>query len=262
MPTFHKTSPGDPNEYFLKNRPPEVEQSIQSTLRDFANVLQDWHDSILTALTSLGIDLTSEGTIRMAVERQLNPFRDEWVTVIQNAWTDGAEAGRSAAIRRHSLDISYEIVDPDTTDAMREHGREAAEQVQERMTGDISEALAEAYEDGMGIPEMAQMLQDEVFPDMQGYEAERVARTESISAANRGRQSGFEDADVPYQRWMARDDSQTRHSHNEADNQVVEVGEQFEVGGHSARFPGDPSLPPGERINCRCIILPHYEAPE
>lgn len=248
----------DPNRWLLKQSD-QTDEEIQTTIEEFSAVLQEWHSSIVEALGSLGIDLASEAAVRATVERQLDPYRERWAVVLEDAWTRGAEAGRSAAIQEFSLDISWEITDPNTVDALEEHGRQAAEQTQERMTGDISEALVEGYEDGHGIDEISDTLQEDVFPDMQGYETRRVARTEGISSANRGRLSGFRDSGATDKSWMARDDPKTRPSHNEADNQTVSLGESFVVGGHEAMFPGDPSLPISERANCRCLVLPEFD---
>jgi uncharacterized protein with gpF-like domain len=250
----------DPNRWLLKQqRDPQVEQVVQTTIQQFENVLQNWHDSILDALGTLGIDLASEGAVEVAVEQLLDPYRDRWAIVIKNAWKEGAEAGRSAAIQEFSLDISWDIVDPNTVDALEEHGEKAAEHTQSRMTGDLSEAISDAYQAGYGIDEIARLLRDDVFEDMQTWEARRVARTEGIAGANKGRLTGFKDAGASVKRWMARDDSDTRPSHNEADNQTVPLGESFTVGGESAAYPGDPTLSPGERINCRCLVLPEFD---
>lgn len=248
----------DPNRWLLKQSD-QTEQEMQTTMEEFAAVLQSWHSSIVEALGTLGIDLASEAAVQVAIEGLLDPYRERWAVVLEDAWTRGADAGRSAAVQEFSLDISWEITDPNTVDALEEHGQQAAEQTQERMTGDISEALVEGYQEGHGIDEISDTLQEDVFPDMQGYETRRVARTEGISSANRGRLSGFQDSSATAKTWMARDDDDTRDSHDEADNQTVPLGETFSVGGHDAMFPGDPSLPVGERANCRCLVLPEFD---
>jgi hypothetical protein len=87
-----------------------------------------------------------------------------------------------------------------------------------------------------------------------------VARTETIGALNAGRADAFRavaaDADEELEMfWLATDDSRTRHTHREAEGQRVPVGSAFVVGGHELRFPGDPSGPPQEVIQCRCTML-------
>ncbi len=51
------------------------------------------------------------------------------------------------------------------------------------------------------------------------------------------------------------DDSRTRPTHHAAEGQRVPVGAPFVVGGFELRFPGDPSGPANDVINCRCTML-------
>lgn len=88
-----------------------------------------------------------------------------------------------------------------------------------------------------------------------------VARTEAIGAMNAGRLEAFKivAADEPESEfelmWLATEDSRTRETHREADGQRVPVGSRFTVGGFELAFPGDPSGPPQEVIQCRCVSL-------
>lgn len=249
----------DPNRWVLKQSDP-VDEEIQTTIEEFAGVLQDWHESILQALGSLGIDLASEAAVELAIERQLDPYSNRWAVVLRDAWTRAAEAGRSAAIRQFELDISWEITDPQTEQALQENAQRDAELTQNRMVGDISSAISDAYQQGHGIDEISQTLQEDVFEDMRGYESRRLARTTGMSGANKGRLSGLRDAGFPSKTWMARDDPKTRPEHVEMDNVTVPIDESFTVGdGYTAQYPGDISLPPHLRIHCRCLILPDGE---
>ena len=55
--------------------------------------------------------------------------------------------------------------------------------------------------------------------------------------------------------WSAILDDVTRPSHVKADGQIRKVGENFIVGGHPMRYPGDTNAPIEEWINCRCNAL-------
>lgn len=247
----------------LAKTSPETDRVIEQMIADFAAILQNWHDSILDALGEIGVDLAQEGAVRVVLERRLDPYRESWDIVFENVWKDSAEAGRSTAIRRHNLDISFDIVDPETTAALEDHGRKAAEQTQHRMTGDMASAISDAYQAGYGIDEIAQLLRDDVFEDMKTWEARRCARTEGMAGANKGRLISYKDAGAAGKRWMARDDDDTRDSHENADNQTVPITEPFTIGkGYSAQYPGDPNLPVGERANCRCLVQPEWDVDE
>lgn len=88
-----------------------------------------------------------------------------------------------------------------------------------------------------------------------------IARTETIGALNLGRWESFRviaeaDPDIEFEKmWLATDDSRTRPTHNEADQQRVPLDSPFTVGGFELAFPGDPTGPAQEIINCRCTLL-------
>lgn len=116
---------------------------------------------------------------------------------------------------------------------------------------------------GDGIPELAARVDNvlsttgsERWPNR----AVVVARTEAIGALNAGRYEAFkvwaaDEGGEFEQLWLATEDSRTRPTHQAADGQRVPLGQPFTVGGFSLRFPGDPTGPPQEVIQCRCTSL-------
>lgn len=117
---------------------------------------------------------------------------------------------------------------------------------------------------GESIPKLAQRV-DSVLSST-GSErwpnrATVVARTETIGALNAGRLEAFkalaeDDPELELETfWLATSDSRTRPTHRAAEGQRVPVGQPFIVGGFPLRFPGDPSGPPQEVIQCRCTLL-------
>lgn len=117
---------------------------------------------------------------------------------------------------------------------------------------------------GEGIPKLAARVDDvlsttgsERWPNR----ATVIARTETIGALNAGRSDAFvavaeEDPDTRYERiWLSTDDARTRPTHDLADGQRVPLASPFIVGGFALMFPGDPTGPPQEVIQCRCTAL-------
>lgn len=87
-----------------------------------------------------------------------------------------------------------------------------------------------------------------------------IARTETMGALNGGRLDAFraiaeQEEQTLEKLWLATEDRRTRPSHRAADGQRVVLGLPFQVGDASLEFPGDPSGPPGEVIQCRCTML-------
>lgn len=95
-----------------------------------------------------------------------------------------------------------------------------------------------------------------------------VARTETLGALNAGRQDAFQavadELGGDFERmWLATDDTRTRKSHRDADGQRQPIGVPYIVGadpdagaeGAQLMFPGDPTGPAHEVIQCRCTQL-------
>jgi len=91
--------------------------------------------------------------------------------------------------------------------------------------------------------------------------ARMIARTELTQARNKAAVKGYKDRGTEYKMWVSFHDNRTRESHRDLDGLVLPVDEMFawlsEDGTTVAALaPGDANLPPGERINCRCVIAP------
>jgi hypothetical protein len=121
---------------------------------------------------------------------------------------------------------------------------------------DVRMSLAE----GVGLNESLTELAARVSSYMDQAEQGRVltiARTETVSAFNFAtREAWAQTGEVEAMEWLTARDSVVRDSHAEADGQVGSMASGFEVGGASLAYPGDPSGPPEETINCRCTLLP------
>jgi hypothetical protein len=116
---------------------------------------------------------------------------------------------------------------------------------------------------GEGMPELRDRV-DEVLSTTKSARwknrAVVIARTESLGALNGSRADAFqafaeEGGEGMERMWLSTIDSRTRPSHVLADGQRVGLTDPFIVGGFPLMFPGDPSGPAGEVIQCRCTTL-------
>jgi hypothetical protein len=126
---------------------------------------------------------------------------------------------------------------------------------QETWAAARNELLA-GFAEGEGIDPIRRRLQDVV--DLSKAQAIAIARTEVISASNAGaitrvRAMG---SDAPkFKQWLATNDARTRPSHRAANNTVVPIDAKFEVGDARLDYPGDPTGPDSETVNCRCTPI-------
>jgi hypothetical protein len=88
--------------------------------------------------------------------------------------------------------------------------------------------------------------------------ATRIARTEIISASNKGSLEGARATNLPLNKvWLATRDDRTRETHSAIDGQEVPMDEPFDIDGYKLDFAGDftHGAPPEEVINCRCTQI-------
>jgi uncharacterized protein with gpF-like domain len=118
----------------------------------------------------------------------------------------------------------------------------------------IIRGVTAGFDAGLGQDGIAARILDRV-PLLSKSRAAVIARTETHGAANFGANEAAQETGVAYRReWLAGSDARTRKSHQRADGQRVAKDKPFTVGGARLMYPGDPSGPADETINCRCAI--------
>lgn len=139
---------------------------------------------------------------------------------------------------------------------IRTRANQLAGQVTQTTYRAIVDTLAEGVGNGEAIPDLAARIRA-VFSEASANRATVIARTEVISGHNAAALSAASSlpADVVAgAQWIATRDGRTRETHAAADGQVVAVGYPFQVGGAAGAYPGDPSLPAKETVQCRCTV--------
>lgn len=123
----------------------------------------------------------------------------------------------------------------------------------------IRQVVQKGLDDGQGMREIARHIRRDM-PEFSTVRAERIVRSEVISASNYGSQIGAErfaeDSGVTLEKeWVATFDHRTRDSHADLNGTRVGINEDFDVDGYPAAYPGDPRLPAKSRIQCRCTVV-------
>lgn len=115
----------------------------------------------------------------------------------------------------------------------------------------IERVIAKGIDEGWSIEQMVKEIEREDYLDGR---VRRILRTESNRAINYGNELAVDKFEYKTQkRWIAVDDHRTRPAHHAADNQTVNQGDTFSVGGEQLEFPGDPNGSAENTINCRCF---------
>ncbi len=201
-----------------------------------------------TALQRVLFDLDEEqGRVSALVRPFGEAARDLGAT--QAAKEAGLTADEAKAI------ISVVTEDPNLTRALASMQAEFR-LIERQRWDDVRGTIRSAFEQGKTF--------DQLIDDLTSYysgsraAAKRAAVTEVGGVLGEARHEGFKAAGVSAKSWLTTSPV-PRPTHAAAEEQYgadpIPIDEPFVVGGAAMRFPADPQGPPGERINCYCVLL-------
>ena len=123
----------------------------------------------------------------------------------------------------------------------------------------LQDELKVLFDEGLGVPELTRKLHTHLkkqWPKYQRYRAERIARTEILTASNHGQFMGADATEYPLlKKWIATADTRTRDVHmGMLSHPLIPKDDDFDVGGEMMQYPGAPTGSAANVINCRCTV--------
>lgn len=151
-------------------------------------------------------------------------------------------------------------VSKSTTAWIESWSRELAEIMQLNSHNEIETILTRGLEEGVGIAEFTRKIMTNGIRD-EWYKARRVSVTEVLTAHRAAQQEAFMQSPATTEKMWRHTGIYIhgpRQNHKDMDGRKVPKDQPFELLGANGTFyhpmyPGDTSLPPGERIECHCI---------
>lgn len=128
-------------------------------------------------------------------------------------------------------------------------------EVSELTRRQIRETIQEGFDEGLGGREIARRMMRKA-PEINRVRAVRIARTESVTAANRAQLLAHEASPYVYEKaWLAVRDKRTRQAHREMDpDRFIGLWDFFFVDGDEMTAPGDTAGKASNVVNCRCVL--------
>uniref|UniRef100_A0A6M3IG21 Putative portal protein n=1 Tax=viral metagenome TaxID=1070528 RepID=A0A6M3IG21_9ZZZZ len=161
----------------------------------------------------------------------------------------------AAADAAVEMGINFDLQNPRVQRWLGERLRLYSYNVTETTKGAITEQLRLAEAAGESADDAAKRIM-QVFDQASRGRAERIARTEMVSASNRGALEAYKQSGVVEKKvWLAAQDERTRPSHAKMHHVEVLLDADFVVGADLMQAPGE-GRDPAENINCRCTLAP------
>lgn len=231
--------------------------------RAFLGFLREWMSLVRTRMAESRYDPTVIAALVPAWYDAMDAFsNDHLFPTMEQSYADTVNAGLQppTPVTRYPVDMAA------AARARVYARRNQLVRFPDELYTLVQRAVDRALSEGIAGPRLAAAI--DTILDMAATprwenRATVVARTESIGALNGGRADG--QAQIAAQlggtwekMWVATFDTRTRDSHRKAEGQRVPApGGLFSVGDGGARmaYPGDPSGPPEEVIQCRCTTV-------
>ncbi len=151
-------------------------------------------------------------------------------------------------ITKFSLNIDFNLKNPLVSEWIKEKAFIFSQEINQKTDKDLRKALQEGINAGESIGEIEKRIED-VFDIARGVRTRRIARTEVISASNKGAFEAYVQSGIISEiEWVSSRDAKVRPEH-QIDGQKTKIGVPFSNG---LKHPGDPSGSAGNVINCRC----------
>jgi HK97 family phage portal protein len=202
---------------------------------------------------SLGLWKTNE-----TVERIVRTLTREQVLAIIGPVIRGqfSQVGKQTLDGLGVVDTGvFSLINPLVKDAIQESS-EKITNTNETTQQYIRDTLQEGILAGEGIDKLADRI-EAVFDEADSYRARMIARTETISSANKAKLTAYVASGVVAgKEWLSVQDANTRDEHRQLDGDIVGLDASFRTDvGQETMAPGQFGIA-AQDINCRCTVLP------
>lgn len=188
----------------------------------------------------------------LANYRSRGEYYKQWLADYKQLTTDTVTVG--AGDLAATLGVDFNLTDPRIAQIVEQRATRLVDFVTKTTAEQIKTAVDVGISEGMGIGDIADLIQASVFGGMSDARAETIARTETIGALNQSAQAAASGSGVvDTKEWLTQGDDRVRDSHAAIDGEVVGIDETYSNG---LEFPGDAENGDAEDvINCRCAQL-------
>lgn len=231
--------------------------------RQREQVMRRFHDAVIAdtlRLSGNGAVMVKQRVTLEQIQFDALQAERELEQVATRTLAAAVERRGSRLLATLGVDVAFNLADPRVTEFLQRQVFKFKTGINETTREAIRAALIAGERLGEGVTQIADRL-NHVFEEANQVRALRIARTETLGAANFGQLEGMAQSGVVRgKQWLSARDSQVRASHRDLDAATdpsrggapTALMEPF---GNGLMFPGDQTGPPEEVVNCRCALL-------
>ncbi len=175
-----------------------------------------WKDEQRTVLANMKRTPLPKGLTAAVSRRKDASFIDQWLypkslyqgkltTASNRLLSELTSTSVQNAIRDWSLDVSFEVVNEHALTWLSGYTPQLAQAVETETLTTLRTQLMQGIDAGEGMDKLTARVRD-TFGDMEKWRAERIARTETITAQERGNREVYKEAGLEKKIWLANPD--------------------------------------------------------
>ena len=220
-----------------------------------ANARKNKQYSLERAVELMGITISENpvGSEYKYTASGVNFDYNEWVKTFEETGQPAISASLVAAGKElaEQLDEVFNAEDVRAVKFVKTRSHEYAALVNDTTKEAVNNIVAKGIAEELTVQELALKL-EKYFLNNNAMRAERIARTETVGASNKGRQEAMiQSPRVEERMWVTQRDKNVRDSHSHLDGVTAKLGEGY-VGYTDGFSPDFPSSP-----NERCYEIPY-----
>lgn len=194
---------------------------------------------IIAALTRIMGDYSPGGDYHTAWLRRYTTLIGQTVEV----------GGQEIAQR---VGFDFNLSNPRVLAIVRQRTGNLVTNVTETTKASIRAAVEAGRQQGLGVREIARLIEDSTFGEITKTRAQTIARTETVGALNAGEfQSAAQSGVMRSKTWVHQRVGQSRPNHVRMDGLTIDIEAAFPNG---LQYPHAAGAPAREVVNCRCTL--------
>lgn len=166
----------------------------------------------------------------------------------------------SAIMQAIDKDIAFNTLSPRTLQWIEDWSEDLGKMMKLSTHKNVQSALRTGIQEGLSIQDIELMLSE--HPQFNRNRARKTAITEVLTANTVSQHEAYEQSPaVTGKTWLHSGPKSInpRPAHVELSGTTVDLEEEFDVNGYSAKHPRDTNLPPSERVYCHCALSPYVD---
>lgn len=154
-------------------------------------------------------------------------------------------------------DVAFSVLSNRTVKWIDDWSKDLADLMKLNTHEALEAELKKVIDEGGSIADAELAIKN--LPQFDRKRARTTAITEILTASSQSQWEAYQQSPaVTHKVWKHSGSKKNnpRKAHEELDGTEIKVDDKFDVNGHEADYPRDPSLPASERVKCHCAMGP------